>query len=58
MEVTIEQLLQFYGESQVNLRLLEQEIKRLLQENEKLRGEGQASPPAATQGDKCVLEKP
>lgn len=42
MEITIEQLLQFYGESQVNLRLLEQEIKRLLQENEKLKREGKS----------------
>ena len=39
MEVSVEQLLQFYGEAQVNLRLLEQEVKRLSQENEKLRGE-------------------
>ena len=47
MEVTLEQLLQLYGESQVNIRLLEAEIKRLLQENAKLKGE--VSPP---------LEKP
>ena len=44
MEVTVEQLLQLYGESQVNLRLLELEIKRLLQENEKLKGEGETPP--------------
>ena len=45
MEVTVEQLLQLYGESQVNLRLLELEIKRLLQENEKLKGEGETPLP-------------
>ena len=39
MEVSIEQLLQFYGEAKVNERLLEMEIKRLLQENENLKGE-------------------
>ena len=39
MEISLEQLLQLYGESQVNLRLMEQEIKRLLQENEKLKEE-------------------
>ena len=53
MEVTVEQLLQLYGESQVNLRLLEWEIKRLLQENEKLRGEGKSSPPL----EKCEQGK-
>ena len=44
MEVSLEQLLQFYGEAKVNERLLELEVKRLLQENEKLKGEGDFSP--------------
>jgi len=43
MEISLDQLFQFYGEAQVNLRLLEQEIKRLLQENEKLK-EGETPP--------------
>jgi len=50
MEVTVEQLLQLYGESQVNLRLLEQEIRRLLQENAKLKGEEESSPPLEKSG--------
>ena len=45
MNVSVEQLLQLYGESQVNVRLLEMEIRRLTQENEKPKGEDKSPPP-------------